>query len=626
MTIQISEERYTENPEVSGRRLITSSSAFGIIRKQLAENIGVGRIRGFLFRYGWEMGAMDAEEAMKTESSVENLVKEGPLLHIGNGHITGMDHKCTIKYGEDGQLHSVYGRGKWVNSYEAYEHIKRLGLSDEPVCHTLIGYASGFMSTVFGESLYAKELECVGKGDQVCRWEVKTERQWAEENQAEHNHLQEETTIVEELEFTYEQLLEQQKVVTKLSDFQKRLTEEIANGSDLLSIAEITYRNEEIPIVVEDRSHRTLAVAGLSEEEDRELKEDMLRYLAENQPGMLPATEGYPVFFRKKIIRTELQERLVTPILVQKEVIGYCSFVYDPSSKHNKDEDYLFLDRFANAASLLLLNEKTKFESFERMKGSFLEQILENKLSAEDIIKRGKYTGIDLEQPYYITVMSHKTGQRTTIEEEFYQQEQMLEKTFRYFSEKKQNLLIGHLDGHMVLLKSANACKPTIDETIREYWEFISKEYPQSEFRFGISNRGENIRLASKAYREARMAERLAIKKQIVPFRSLGVVGMLVSPEKLDDVKIIAAQELGPLYNLEDPKMLELLRTLHAFLSNGGKLEKTMTDLALSMSGLRHRIQRIESLLEKDLRNPNEAHQLLVILQSLIALGELETE
>src|SRR5690606_37558377 len=138
---------------------------------------------------------------------------------------------------------------------------------------------------------------------------------------------------------------------------------------------------------------------------------------------------------------------------------------YEPSAKHNQDEDYLFLDRFANAASLLLLNEKTKFESFERMKGSFLEQIMENKLSAEDIIKRGKYTGIDLEQPYFITVMSHKTGQRKTIEEEFYHQEQMLEKTFRYFNEKKQNLLIGHFDGYMVLLKSANACKPTIDET-----------------------------------------------------------------------------------------------------------------------------------------------------------------
>ena len=48
-----------------------------------------------------------------------------------------------------------------------------------------------------------------------------------------------------------------------------------------------------------------------------------------------------------------------------------------------------------------------------------------------------------------------------------------------------------------------------------------------------------------------------------------------------------------------------------------------MSDLSLSMSGLRHRVSRIEGLLEKDLRDPNETHQLLLIIKSLIAIGEL---
>ncbi|WML28328.1 hypothetical protein [Neobacillus sp. OS1-33] len=48
-----------------------------------------------------------------------------------------------------------------------------------------------------------------------------------------------------------------------------------------------------------------------------------------------------------------------------------------------------------------------------------------------------------------------------------------------------------------------------------------------------------------------------------------------------------------------------------------------MSDLSLSMSGLRHRISRIESLLEKDLRDSDEMHQLLLIIKSLIAVGEL---
>ena len=51
-----------------------------------------------------------------------------------------------------------------------------------------------------------------------------------------------------------------------------------------------------------------------------------------------------------------------------------------------------------------------------------------------------------------------------------------------------------------------------------------------------------------------------------------------------------------------------------------------MKDLSLSMSGLRHRIRKIENLLNKDLRDPEVSHQLLLILQLLISLGELKID
>ena len=103
------------------------------------------------------------------------------------------------------------------------------------------------------------------------------------------------------------------------------------------------------------------------------------------------------------------------------------------------EEDFLLLDRLANAVSLILLNEKTKFESFERMKGNFLEQILQTQLPANEIIKRGKYASLDLEQPYYVVVMEYKKTEISSlsIEDEFYLQEQILESIFQYFNEEK---------------------------------------------------------------------------------------------------------------------------------------------------------------------------------------------
>jgi DNA-binding PucR family transcriptional regulator len=165
-----------------------------------------------------------------------------------------------------------------------------------------------------------------------------------------------------------------------------------------------------------------------------------------------------------------------------------------------------------------------------------------------------------------------------------------------------------------------------IYDVMKEFHHNLKRKYPRGDFKIGISNKGDDIEHASKHYEEATIALRLTMRKNIVEFRSLGIVGVLINSKNMSGIKMIAKEELGSLYDMKDPKAIELLKTLYSYLLNGGKLEQTMSDLALSMSGLRHRIRRIESLLEKDLRDPNEMHQLLLIIKSLIALGELDID
>jgi len=626
MRIQVSEISHSQEAARDDRKIISSSSAFGILRHQLVKNIGIERIKGFLFHYGWEMGVKDAKDALRSNLLLKDLIKDGPIRHIDNGHIRGIEHECTFELNDQHKINYFYSTGTWIDSYEAIEHMKRLGISKTQVCHTLIGFASGFMSTIFGESLLAKEVTCVGKGDTECRWVIKRQVEWEAEGENDL-HFYNETPIVKELEYTYDQLLEQKNVIMRLADFQQKLTEEIINGSHLQPIAKKVYDNVSIPMVIEDTDHQTILYTGLSEERFLELKEDMDQFIQENEQKYQPANQANtPLPFRKKIIKTEKQERLIAPILLQKEVLGYCAFIYEEGDKEKHEEDYLLLDRFANAASLILLNEKTSFESFERMKGNFLEQIIEGKLPKSEMIKRGKYTGIDLGQPFYVTVMEYKKTQGS-IEEEFLLQEQLFETTFRYFNGKKPLVLAGQHAGNIILLLTNEAIKnSTILDVMKEFHGFLIQKYPHGDFKFGISNVSDEIESATKCYEEAVIALRLSVRKEIVPFRSLGIVGVLINSQNISGIKMIAEQELGPLFNIDDPKIVELLKTLYFFLLNGGKLEQTMQDLSLSMSGLRHRINKIESLLEKDLREPNEMHQLLLIIKSLIALGQIEIE
>jgi hypothetical protein len=71
--------------------------------------------------------------------------------------------------------------GIWHDSYEAEQHLLHLGQADEPVCWTLTGFASGYMSCVYGKEIIAIEDRCRGKGDALCRVAVRSKEDWGPE-------------------------------------------------------------------------------------------------------------------------------------------------------------------------------------------------------------------------------------------------------------------------------------------------------------------------------------------------------------------------------------------------------------------------------------------------------------
>lgn len=159
---------------------------------------------------------------------------------------------------------------------------------------------------------------------------------------------------------------------------------------------------------------------------------------------------------------------------------------------------------------------------------------------------------------------------------------------------------------------------------MRSFYKKLEEDYPNTEIRMGISQTGEHIGHVLDRYKEATLALRLAIKKPIISYVDLGIVGVLLNTEQVQGIQMVMKQELGGLDELKEEKRNELLKTLYYFLENGGNLEQTKRDLALSMSGLRHRVLKLEELLEKDLRNPKQAHQLFLMLQIMVVLKELD--
>ena len=158
------------------RMLLLHASALGAMRQELIDSLGLEYTRGLIMRMGSASGQADGHLAqrLRSGSSLRDIFAVGPQLHSVEGIVNVEPVELVL-----GDEHTpFYGEFLWRNSFEASEHLRLFGISDEPVCWQLIGYACGYSTVVMGEPIYFKEVECVGKGDSCCRIVGKRLEDW----------------------------------------------------------------------------------------------------------------------------------------------------------------------------------------------------------------------------------------------------------------------------------------------------------------------------------------------------------------------------------------------------------------------------------------------------------------
>ena len=114
-------------------------------------------------------------------------------------------------------------------------------------------------------------------------------RKYGEDVKQSVKDLLDRTPILEELEYTYDNLLEQTEFITRLSSFQKELTGEVVNGRGLQDIADKAGKTLKSPVTIENLSMETIASSGLTEEERNDLYEATVKlvpnFLVKEQNG-----------------------------------------------------------------------------------------------------------------------------------------------------------------------------------------------------------------------------------------------------------------------------------------------------------------------------------------------------
>lgn len=598
------------------KKISTTSATFGLLRKELISNLGLKRAKAFLLRYGWNLGVANAMEVLQNPTKIEDMLSKGGELHLQTGQISKMLSKRTLKLTENGEVDYISATGIWIDSFEVKEHLKNHGLSDHPVCHTLAGLGSGFTSMITKRKVFLKEVKCRAMGHEECCYEMRLEEEWQDDPEMlEEIRMYNDSSFIDELNFTYEQLLDQKNYIEKVSTFHDTLTTKLSEGYSIEELVRTVSQTLEIPVTIEDLNFQATIYEGIEKEAYEHLNQDFLNSLPRTRSGKIQSSSYNKTF----IIRGKLHNRIVTPIVVQKQTIGYMTFLYFDKN-FVPERDMMFLQRAASSAAIYFLTEKASIEAVENIKGFFLEQLLLKQYSSQSsVIYRGYYMGLDLKEPFYMATLEVTSNQRDTTNIEFH--DEVIQSITRYLELQSYQILITQYENQIVMLL------PKVNDLFNKLENILNhlkNRFLYTNFRIGLSNEGDSIDNLTERLEESQIVLRINNLDSIALFENANIIGTLINSKNMSTIRHKAQKELQPILKLKEIKRNELLKTMYVFLMNGGNLQQSINDLSLSMSGLMYRISKIEKLLNKELRNPIAAYELLLMLDALKILGDID--
>ncbi|MFL9477252.1 phenol degradation transcriptional regulator MobR [Acinetobacter baumannii] len=158
------------------RMLLLHTSIMGYLRKDLAHMIGLERTKHFFIRLGYQAGLKDAEVTtkMRPDLNEHDAFMAGPQMHAIRGMVQVQANQLNLSHDKK----QFYADLNWLNSFEADVHLEHFGLSDEPSCWMLLGYACGYSSFATGMTIIYQEIECKACGHEHCRIIGKPLEEW----------------------------------------------------------------------------------------------------------------------------------------------------------------------------------------------------------------------------------------------------------------------------------------------------------------------------------------------------------------------------------------------------------------------------------------------------------------
>lgn len=565
------------------------------LKKELISVIGEDRTKGVFTRYGWHCGVSDGEKSKLFKSdSVWDAVYAGPKFHKLHGYLDEVE--ILELHTDKDQLEFI--EVLWINTFEAEEHLKTHDLDTKPVCHTLCGYTSGYLSTVLQQPIIVKEIECRAMGHEHCKCICMPIEKWGDDIASEQSYYQT-TSIINELDEITEKLKIERDNLTKANDISERLIEELLSKQGIQRVVDILFETTGLTTFIEDENHQILV-----------------------QAGHLDTTLDLKKFKSKHTIFTRYSDDLSllrTPIFYEDQIKGYCSFLYTGEDQPNK-LDNMIIEKAGLTSSIILMNENIKINIEQNIKRSFLGDILEGRLTEEEMYKTSYYLNFNSSSSYWMLTLDRNMKE---VDHEIAFNEELIRHINLFLNERNISSIVSHkLDKVIVLIEY-----PTFEDLgitqskfIDQLLKHCSRRSSKYKFFVGVSTVISKFMDISVLYNETLAALR-AINEQsnISFFKELGIESVLFQIQDEVLIERFVNQHIGKL--LAQDTESDLIKTLYTYIDNGNSINNTAKKMSMSISGLRYRLTKISEILNHDLTDTQALFSIYLAINILKSKG-----
>jgi purine catabolism regulator len=314
---------------------------------------------------------------------------------------------------------------------------------------------------------------------------------------------------------------------------------------------------------------------------------------------------------RRPVIVTNMPEhglslgRVLTPIFAGGELLGFLWLVADESELN--ESVVRAVEHGSTVSALALLQERTRQQSVNRMRGSLLARLLTDRPHRPaDLSTLGSTSKLDPTQSHRVIVVDTPRPDQTV------QETRLLEQIEAHARELGIRTFAGWLGQHMVIVGEQCGSK----DRCRELSGRLSSDWPGCAIGIGGSREGLiDLGGSFEEALEALYARKALTSGAVVAIEDLGLYHWLQLVPESALSKNPYLSKIGKLAQYDKEHKGALVETLEAYLDAGGNATKTAMESSIHRNTLFYRLRRIGEICELDLSDPSVSLNMHVALK-----------